>query len=301
MCCLFGLIDYQGSLTAKQKNRILRELSIAAEERGTDATGIAYNTERGLQVYKRPLPAHRMHFKVPADAHVVMGHTRMATQGRAKRNENNHPFLGSIGRERFALAHNGVLYNDYSLRSARHLPKTKIETDSYIAVQLIEQQKALDLRFMAEQVEGSFTFTVLTERDELYFVKGDNPLCLVHFPLTGTYVYASTAEILNAGLLHCGWLGKDEKISVECGEIVKIDRKGRISRSTFDAGSLYLGHLGCYRYPLYDRPPRTEAQYIQDLKSVAACYGYTGEMIDRLLRHGFTTDEIEELLYESEM
>ena len=301
MCCLFGLIDYQGSLTAKQKNRILRELSIAAEERGTDATGIAYNTERGLQVYKRPLPAHRMHFKVPADAPVVMGHTRMATQGRAKRNENNHPFLGSIGRERFALAHNGVLYNDYSLRSARHLPKTKIETDSYIAVQLIEQQKALDLRFMAEQVEGSFTFTVLTERDELYFVKGDNPLCLVHFPLTGTYVYASTAEILNAGLLHCGWLGKDEKISVECGEIVKIDRKGRISRSTFDAGSLYLGHWGCYRYPLYDRPPRTEAQYIQDLKSVAACYGYTGEMIDRLLRHGFTTDEIEELLYESEM
>lgn len=301
MCCLFGLIDYQGSLTVKQKNRLLRELSIAAEERGTDATGIAYNTERGLQVYKRPLPARRMHFKVPADAHVVMGHTRMATQGKAKRNENNHPFLGSIGREHFALAHNGVLYNDYSLRSARHLPKTKIETDSYIAVQLIEQQKALNLRFMAEQVEGSFTFTVLTERDELYFVKGDNPLCLVHFPLTGTYVYASTAEILNAGLLHCGWLGKDEKISVECGEIVKIDRKGRISRSTFDAGSLYLGHWGRYRYPLYDRPPRTEAQYIQDLKSVAACYGYTGEMIDRLLRHGFTTDEIEELLYESEM
>ena len=300
MCCLFGLIDYQGSLTAKQKNRILRELSIAAEERGTDATGIAYNTEHGLQVYKRPLPARRMHFKVPADAHVVMGHTRMATQGRAKRNENNHPFLGSIGRERFALAHNGVLYNDYSLRRTGHLPETKIETDSYIAVQLIEQQKALDLRFMAEQVEGSFTFTVLTEQDELYFIKGDNPLCLVHFPLTGAYVYASTAEILSTGLLHCGWLGKGEKIGVECGEIVKIDRKGRISRSNFDAGSLYLDHWGCYRYPLYDRPPRTEAQYIQDLKSVAACYGYTSEMIDRLFSHGFTTDEIEELLYESE-
>lgn len=187
------------------------------------------------------------------------------------------------------------------MTAPRHLPKTKIETDSYIAVQLIEQQKALDLRFMAEQVEGSFTFTVLTEQDELYFIKGDNPLCLVHFPLAGVYVYASTAEILNTGLLHCGWLGKNEKISVECGEIVRIDRKGRISRSTFDASSLYLGHWGCYRYPLYDRPPRTEAQYLQELKSVAARYGYTGEMIDRLLRHGFTTDEVEELLYESEM
>ena len=47
MCCLFGLIDYRGTLTAKQKTRLIRELSIAAEVRGTDATGIAYNTEHG--------------------------------------------------------------------------------------------------------------------------------------------------------------------------------------------------------------------------------------------------------------
>lgn len=39
MCCLFGLIDYRGTLTAKQKTRLIRELSIAAEVRGTDATG----------------------------------------------------------------------------------------------------------------------------------------------------------------------------------------------------------------------------------------------------------------------
>ena len=44
MCCLFGLIDYRGTLTAKQKTRLIRKLSIAAEVRGTDATGIAYNT-----------------------------------------------------------------------------------------------------------------------------------------------------------------------------------------------------------------------------------------------------------------
>ena len=298
MCCLFGLIDYRGALTAKQKTRLIRALSVAAEARGTDATGIAYNTGRGLQIYKRPLPARRMHFKIPADAHVVMGHTRMATQGRAKRNENNHPFLGSIGREHFALAHNGVLYNDYTLRRTKHLPSTKIETDSYVAVQLIEQQKALDLRFMAEQVEGSFTFTVLTEQDELYFIKGDNPLCLVHFPLVGVYVYASTEEILNAALRGFDrLLGKGERISADCGEIVKIDRKGRISRSTFDAEALYCNHWGCYSFRLSDHHPKTEREYIRTLKSVAACYGYTGEMIDRLLDRGFTTDEIEELLY----
>ena len=57
MCCLFGFIDYAGVLSVTQKSRLIRELSIAAEVRGTDATGIAYNTSRGLQIYKRPLAA----------------------------------------------------------------------------------------------------------------------------------------------------------------------------------------------------------------------------------------------------
>ena len=50
------------------------------------------------------------------------------------------------------------------LRKRLPLPFTKIETDSYVAVQLLEQKKTLDfasLKYMAEQVEGSFTFTVL--------------------------------------------------------------------------------------------------------------------------------------------
>mgnify|MGYP000246592334 FL=1 len=73
MCCLFGFVDYTGALSVNQKNRLIRKLSIAAEARGTDATGIAYNSSRGLQIYKRPLAAHRLHLKIPAEAHVVMG------------------------------------------------------------------------------------------------------------------------------------------------------------------------------------------------------------------------------------
>lgn len=45
-----------------------------------------------------------------------------------------------------------------------------------------EKKKALhfdSLRYMAERVEGSFTFTVLDREDDLYIVKGDNPFCLV--------------------------------------------------------------------------------------------------------------------------
>lgn len=302
MCCLFGFVDYAGSLSVKQKSRLIRELSIASEARGTDATGIAYNTSHGLQIYKRPLAAHRLHLRIPAEAHVVMGHTRMTTQGSAKKNYNNHPFFGCVKGKRFALAHNGVLWNDRGLRHTKHLPKTKIQTDSYVAVQLLEQQKALDfdsLAKMAEQVEGSFSFAVLDEQDALWLVKGDNPLTIVHFPAAGVYVYASTAEILNKALARCGnWLERGEKVDIEMGDIVKIDSSGRITRGAFDASKFYRSSWGYWDTPLYPRLPHSEEEHLSLLKSVAKSFGFTGEMIDRLLDQGFTTDDIEEILYE---
>ena len=75
-----------------------------------------------------------------------------AAQGKA------HPFQGQIGNKKFALAHNGVLLNDRLLQRSKNLPKTHIGTDSYIAVQLLEKQNALNfnsLRKVAEQVQGT--------------------------------------------------------------------------------------------------------------------------------------------------
>lgn len=81
------------------------------------------------------------------------------------------------------------------------MPKTKIQTDSYIAVQLIDSKNTLDfnsLKYMAETVEGSFCFTVLSEDNELYIVKGDNPMAIAKFD--GYYIYASTEAILKKAL-----------------------------------------------------------------------------------------------------
>ena len=54
MCCLFGLIDYGHSLTVSEKNHIITVLSRECEVRGTDATGIAYNHDGCLRIFKRP-------------------------------------------------------------------------------------------------------------------------------------------------------------------------------------------------------------------------------------------------------
>lgn len=73
MCCLFGFYDYGHSLSAKQKSRLVSALAVAAEARGTDATGIAYLANSHLSIYKRPLPAHRLRLRIPKAADVVMG------------------------------------------------------------------------------------------------------------------------------------------------------------------------------------------------------------------------------------
>ena len=211
MCCLFGVLDFQQTLTRRQRQRLSTALSIAAQTRGTDATGLAYISGNRLQICKAPRPARAVHFRIPDDARAIMGHTRMTTQGSASHNCNNHPFSGKAGHTRFALAHNGVLYNDRYLRHSLGLPATRIETDSYVAVQLIERRSTLDcstLRYMAEQIEGSFVFTILDQENRLYVVKGDNPFCLWHFPRSHCYVYASTEAILRRGsaAAACGWV-----------------------------------------------------------------------------------------------
>ena len=87
MCCLFGIYAYKGGLTAAQKRRLVSALATASEDRGTDATGISYNSDGHLVVYKRPWPAHLMRFRPPENVRCVMGHTHMtiADQPRLRR------------------------------------------------------------------------------------------------------------------------------------------------------------------------------------------------------------------------
>ena len=302
MCCLFGFLDYGHTLTRKQRSRLLVTLATACEERGTDATGIAYNSDGRLHIFKRPLPAHLMWYRVPLEATVVMGHTRMTTQGSEKQNQNNHPFFGKARDTRFALAHNGVLCNDRALRKKKKLPVTRIETDSYVAVQLLERYGELSfksLQAMAEDLEGTFTITALSDKDELYFVMGNNPMCIYHFPAFGIYVYASTETILLKALHRLPFLtGMPEKVHIFCGDVLRIDSKGKTSHGNFDDSKITFGYGPAWSlWPTcnwgYDR----DDTYLSDLKAVASCYGLYPEDVDELLRDGVSVEEIEEHIY----
>lgn len=309
MCCLFGILDYKQTLNQKQMNKMVAVLSKACEARGTDATGISYNYNDRLCIFKRPLPAHKMHYRIPDGVHTIMGHTRMTTQGNEKFNYNNHPFMGKAINTDFALAHNGVLYNDLVLQHKEKLPETKIETDSYVEVQLIEKKRTLDtdsLKYMAESLEGSFTITVMDKADNLYFVKGDNPMCIYHFKEKGIYIYASTEEILLKALQRMTVkLGKGKKVDITCGEILTIDKYGAQSRSEFETDNLdgfsFASYIWRSSVPRCETKPKKSStyqeEYIERLKTEAEYCGYSPSLIDTLLDDGYSTDDIEELIY----
>lgn len=92
MCAIFGLIDYGNFLKTYERERILRVLSIECEERGTDATGYAFNEKGKLKIVKKPVPAHELRLRLSDDSNVILGHTRMATQGLAKKQFQQPPF-----------------------------------------------------------------------------------------------------------------------------------------------------------------------------------------------------------------
>ena len=298
MCCLFGLVDIKHQLSGSEKNRIFSVLAECSEARGTDATGYACVSRGKLIIEKQPLPAHKMKFHIPRDAHILMGHTRMTTQGDAQRNRNNHPFLGKIPGIQFALAHNGVLSNDTALRKKHNLPKSRIETDSYVAVQLIENQSCLDMasiRYACEQLKGTFNFTILDRENRLYIAKGNNPLCLSYFKKLGLYMYCSTKLILEEALEEMGYsVFFYEEIRMADGEILQIDSRGNITRDRFKAPVSY-NSFDLYNYwePVTEEP----SGYRRYMMDYAVTLGISKKELDWLHYAGFSTFDIEECIY----
>ena len=300
MCSLFGWLDYKGIIPDKVLKRLTQSLANAAEERGTDAAGISYVKDGKVIIFKRPKPAHRIRFNTPGGTKAVMGHTRMTTQGDEKHNYNNHPFPGRAGDMDFALAHNGMLYNDKELRKALNLPDTHIETDSYAAVQLIERSSELSfdsLRNMSEKVQCSFCFSILDKMGKLYIVKGSNPMTILHFESLGLFIYTSTSSIITKALKKSGLYRFDSiPIIMEEGQMLSIDRNGLIERAEFtpapdrrfskcNFGEWY----DCFDDELY-------SCHEQMILEMCGMFGVDEDDVCLLLDYGYSADEVEEML-----
>lgn len=121
------------------------------------------------------------------------------------------------------------------------------------------------------------------------------------YPARGLYLYASTEEILKKALRRLPFdLGTPVRVDIRCGELLRINRYGNMSRSNFDASNLFPRLYD----PWADWPhfqsctePEIQEEYLNDLKAIAACHGLFPEDVDKLLADGFTAEDIEEYIY----
>ena len=295
MCAVFGFLDYGKKVSHKVLVKLINELAKAAEIRGTDATGISYVNDSKMVTFKTPKPAHEVNLYFPKETTAVIGHTRMTTQGSESKNYNNHPFEGKTAESCFALGHNGVLYNYKELRVKKNIPETEIETDSYIAVQLLEQNESLDMDSiaeMAETVEGSFVFTILRNDNTLFLVKGSNPLTIYHYKELGLYVYASTTDILQKGLKSSGFKINCNEVIVEEGNIIKIEPNGKIWLSEFKMRETER-FFSDYRWCFYDSYEYSQSEEM--LMEYCEIFGVSKEDVQLLLNF-YDAETIEDLI-----
>ena len=145
---------------------------------------------------------------------------------------------------------------------------------------------------MAEDVQGNFTFTILDQYNNLCFVKGSSPMFLIYFEKLGLFAYASTESIMSKAMKKSGLNGyRYSRILLSEGDILSIDRNGKTELSAFETFSFQND----FRYPDgYD-------SHEELLLEMCGCFGLPEDDIIQLLDYGYTADDIEEMLMDSEM
>lgn len=187
-----------------------------------------------------PLP--RLHF-----GSVAIGHVRYPTAGEA--NERNaQPIVGSFGKERIALVHNG------------HIPRYKqlmeevgglfqTETDTEVILQMIAREKDADVRNSARRVlselSGQAAFSlIILHRGRLIAAKdpfGFRPLSIARRGEEGDYEWAVASET-------CAFHDRFDWIAdVAPGEMATIDGE-EIELTTFAAPDPRPCILECLDY-----------------------------------------------------
>jgi predicted glutamine amidotransferase len=142
MCGIAGVIKYgEAPITEETISLLLA----GNEHRGVDATGIAFARNDGsIAVCKNDEPAwkfvsSKLYYEfigqnLNENVWGVLLHTRAATCGSPRDNNNNHPMYAG----KSAAIHNGVINNDKSLFSSYGLTR-KADTDSDIVRGIVDK------------------------------------------------------------------------------------------------------------------------------------------------------------------
>lgn len=146
------------------------------------------------------------------------------------------------------------------------------------------QQIEDEIREKREQLN---MFTLLDIDNNMYFVRGDNPIAMYKF--NGFYVYASTHEILDSAMHK---LGLDEfpyeNIRIIGGDIMKISADGEIDKSFFEYYDDLWDYYGARGfYSLRNTANKENTTRHNQVIDYARAMGFDENEVELLIDYGF--------------
>ena len=182
MCGIFGLLIGENlKLSSKEIMQIVNGMFKLSESRGKEASGLALRFKESVYVLKEPITSSRL---VKTDRYkdlfnhtlktegydfgqlqapiLILGHSRLQTNGQSEINTNNQPVVkdGAVG------IHNGIIVNDDKLWESFPNIKKKYDVDTEVFLSLLQMFRAQGksiveaVRLVFEHIEGSASVAV---------------------------------------------------------------------------------------------------------------------------------------------
>jgi len=225
MCGIFGIVFGKSlALSPKELMQIVNRLFKLSESRGKEASGLTVRFNKSIYVLKEPITSSKLvktskyknlfnntlknegydgrQLKAPL---VILGHSRLQTNGLSEINTNNQPVVkdGAVG------VHNGIIVNDEALWVSFPVIKKKYDVDTEVFLSLLQmfraQSKSIaeSVKLVFDNIEGSASVAVqFDDADTLVLATNTGSLYMSSSINEGVLVFASEKYILEQVLHH---------------------------------------------------------------------------------------------------
>jgi glucosamine--fructose-6-phosphate aminotransferase (isomerizing) len=220
MCGIFGVVIWPSSqFQTTQIRKAFETMAKLSESRGQDASGILSWVDGKELVLKSP---SRVANILKSDAYsnltstlnsisnqpvVLVGHTRMVTNGDRTRSENNQPVL----MPNLAIFHNGIIVNEDSISTQLGAHARTIDVDTEAFGLLVESHLHVGesllgaINLAKEQCEGANTYCCMSKQlSSLVLATTNGSMFYAEDTTRSNLIFGSEPKVVQAALENLG-------------------------------------------------------------------------------------------------